>query len=367
MRKLWVLVFILFSFFPVLAQHNTGEKNTKQKNEFNLSEFLLEHVMDSYHWHIITFHKKDSSKIDISIYLPVILYVKDHGWITFCSSKIPEHHGELFEIDGVKLRLGTKEDGMYEGKLLVVNPDNSVYRPFDISITKDVLALFISSIILIWIFVSTANRYKKNPKSPPRGLQSLLEPVIEFVIKDIAESSIGKNKYEKFTPFLLTVFFFIFFNNLMGIIPFFPFGFNLTGNITITFVLALFTFIITTINGNRHYWKEIFWPPVPVWLKVPVPLMPLIEFLGIFIKPFVLMVRLFANILGGHFVVLSFVGLIFIFGSLYGVLAGLGTSVISIFFALFVNLLELLVAFIQAFVFTFLSALYFSMAIAEEH
>ncbi|WP_054715092.1 F0F1 ATP synthase subunit A [Marinifilum fragile] len=194
-----------------------------------------------------------------------------------------------------------------------------------------------------------------------------MEPLILFVRDEIAKPAIGEKKYEKYMPFLLTIFFFIWLNNLMGLVPFIPGGANVTGNITITMVLALFTFIITTFSGNKNYWVHIFnTPGVPWWLKFPVPLMPLVELMGVFTKPFVLMVRLFANITAGHMIVLAFVSLIFIFGQISPML-GYGTSVISVLFVIFMDMLELLVALIQAYVFTLLSALYFGMATEEHH
>jgi F-type H+-transporting ATPase subunit a len=193
-----------------------------------------------------------------------------------------------------------------------------------------------------------------------------LEPLILFIRDDVARNSIGEKHYERFTPFLLSVFFFILFNNLLGLIPVFPAGANVTGNITVTMALALFTFIVTQLSGNKHYWTEIFNPPpVPWWLKYPVPLIPIIEFVGVLTKPFILMIRLFANISAGHIVVLGFFTLIFIFGNM-NTYAGYGVSVFSVLFSVFLSFLELLVAFIQAYVFTILSAIYFGMAVSEE-
>jgi F-type H+-transporting ATPase subunit a len=194
-----------------------------------------------------------------------------------------------------------------------------------------------------------------------------MEPVILFIRDEVAIPSIGEKKYERYLPFLLTIFFFIFLNNLLGLVPFFPGGANVTGNLAVTGVMALFTFVITSFSGNRHYWQHIFnTPGVPWWLKIPIPLMPIVEFMGIFTKPFVLMVRLFANITAGHIIVLGFVSLIFIFGQMTPI-AGFAVSPVSIAFGVFMLLLELLVAFIQAYVFTLLSALYFGMATEEHH
>jgi len=228
------------------------------------------------------------------------------------------------------------------------------------------MAVFISGVALCIIFISVARAYGRRKGMAPKGLQSFLEPVILF-IKDLAVSSIGEKKYEKFMPFLLTLFFFIFFNNLFGLIPFFPGGANVTGNIAVTLVMAAFTFIVTTISANKNYWKHIFnTPGVPWWLKFPLPLMPFIEIVGMFTKPFVLMIRLFANITAGHIIILGFISLIFIFGNLHPAL-GYSVSIVSVLFAVFIGMLELLVAFIQAYVFTLLSALYFGMAVEEEH
>jgi len=283
---------------------------------------------------------------------------------TFSSSRF---HNETHSYQGFKL----EPEGPNKGKITRLEDNirtEAGTKVYDFSITKVVFAVLLSSLLLILIFVSVANAYRRNVNKAPDGLQSLIEPLIIFIRDDIAKSSIGEKKYEKFMPFLLTVFFFIFFNNLFGLIPFFPGGANVTGNIAVTMVMAIFTFIITTINGNKHYWVDIInTPGVPWWLKLPVPLMPVVEIIGIITKPFVLMIRLFANITAGHIIVLGFVSLIFIFGAISTAL-GLGVSVVSVAFMIFMNLLELLVAFIQAYVFTLLSALYFGLATIEpEH
>jgi F-type H+-transporting ATPase subunit a len=227
--------------------------------------------------------------------------------------------------------------------------------------------MLISMVLIVVIFITIGKSYVRRKGLPPKGLQSLLEPLILFIRDDVAKTSIGEKKYEKFLPYLLTIFFFIFFNNLLGLVPFFPGGVNLTGNIGVTMVMALFTFIITSFSANKNYWVHIVnTPGVPWWLKIPVPLMPVVELMGVFTKPFVLMVRLFANITAGHIIVLGFMSLIFIFGNINPAI-GYGVSVVSVAFAVFMGLLELLVAFIQAYVFTLLSALYFGMAMEEHH
>lgn len=331
-----------------------GHRDSHEAEKFVPGEFIMNHIADAYEWHIAEYDGEH-----YSIPLPIIVYSETSGLNVFMSSKF--HHGH----DSYKNFLIPNE-GVNAGKVVeMVNGEEII--PIDISITKNVLSLFVSLILIMWIFFGIAKSYKRNPKSAPKGIQSLLEPIIIFIRDDVAKASIGEKRYMKFVPFLLTIFFFIFINNLMGLIPIFPFGANLTGNIAITLVLALFTFIITTGIANKNYWTHIINAPgVPWWLKFPIPLMPVVEIMGVFIKPFVLMVRLFANITAGHIIVLGFYSLIFIFGEMSTGL-GYGVSVVSIAFTIFMTILELLVAFIQAYVFTLLSALYFGMATEEAH
>ena len=360
-RYLPLTTLLLFLFWgaSVFAQHNdeilnSGEVTGIENQEFKAGEMIIEHITDSYEWHVLTWNKTH-----FSIYLPVILY--DQGkWHIFSSKHL--HHGEV-SYQGYHIA----KEGFNAGKLMRTDENgNEVSPTIDISITKNVLAIFFSVFLIIWIFTSVAKSYKTRKGHAPKGLQSLLEPLILFVRDDIAKSSIGHN-YERFTPYLLTIFFFIFFNNLFGIVPFFPGGANLTGNIGVTGVMAAFTFIITTYVGNKNYWLHIFnMPGVPWWLKLPVPLMPIVEVMGMFTKPFVLMVRLFANMSAGHIIVLGFVSLIFIFGKINPA-AGYGVSVVSVGFSIFMDILEFLVALIQAYVFTILSALYFGMATEKAH
>ncbi len=327
--------------------------------KFNAGEMIMEHVVDNHEWHVA-----EIGGMHLTIPLPVIL-LYDGKLFTFWSSRF---HNEAHSYMGFKL----EQEGPHKGKIVRAGQDEHPVAGspavYDFSITKIVLAILMSSLLLVLVFVSVARAYTRNRDKAPSGLQSLLEPLIIFIRDDIAKSSIGEKKYEKFMPFLLTVFFFIFFNNLFGLIPFFPGGANVTGNIAVTLVMAVFTFIITTINGNKHYWVDIInTPGVPWWLKFPVPLMPVVEIIGIITKPFVLMIRLFANITAGHIIVLGFISLIFIFGEMNAAI-GYGVSVFSVAFMIFMNLLELLVAFIQAYVFTLLSALYFGLATIEpEH
>lgn len=334
-------------FFALIIFSCPFVGKAEEKEPFNAGKTIIEHISDAHEWHIANF-----GETHFSIPLPVILY-DDGKIVAFMSSKF--HHGTA-EYKGYKLN--------EKGKIVKV--DETAKPPLDFSITKNVTSLFISVILICWIFISIARRFKQHPNEAPKGLQSWLEPLILFVRDDIARPAIGEKRYEKYMPYLLTIFFFIFINNLLGLIPFFPGGANLTGNIAVTMVLALFTFIITTISGNKHYWKEIYNAPgVPWWLKV-IPLMPIVEIVGVITKPFVLMVRLFANMTAGHIIALGFISLIFIFGQMSPG-AGYGFSIISVFFYVFMGLLELLVAFIQAYVFTLLSSLYFGMATAEHH
>jgi F-type H+-transporting ATPase subunit a len=320
------------------------------EEEFNPGTFILDHIADSHEWHILTRKNGES----VAIYLPVILYSRAKGLDFFSSKKLAHGH----EFKGYRL----VEEGDLKGQIVNVNEDGTLNEeklPLDFSITKAVVGMLFSVLLALWLFLSLSRSYRKTGISHPKGIQSFLEPVILFVRDDIAISNLGEHKYEKYMPYLLTVFFFILFNNLIGLIPFPPpFGANVTGNIAVTLVLALCTFFITQFNGNRNYWKHVFATPgVPFWL---LPVMIPVEIIGLFSKPFALMIRLFANITAGHIIVLSLVCLIFIFKSL-------GVAPVSIVFVIFMDCLELLVAFLQAYVFTLLSALFISLAIVEEH
>ncbi len=345
------------------AQDNWEGEVTKE--EFKAGEMIVEHVVDNHEWHILTY-----GDFHLTIPLPVILYY--NGTLHFFMSD-KFHHGHS-EHKG----FGIAGEGKYKGKIVrvlrerflddqVIVHDENQQLPLDFSITKTVLAIFMSLIFMSWLFIHIAGMYRKRKGEAPKGIQSLLEPLIIFIRDDIAKPSIGEKRYMRYMPYLLTLFFFIFFNNLFGLIPFFPGGANVTGNIAVTMVMAVFTFVITTFSANKNYWVHIVnTPGVPWWLKIPVPLMPIVEVIGIFTKPFVLMIRLFANITAGHIIVLGFISLIFIFGEI-NVGLGYGVSVISVAFSVFMDFLELLVAFIQAYVFTLLSALYFGMATEESH
>ena len=339
----------------VTEAHNaTHEANSEHGEEkFNAGKMILEHVGDAHDWHIAG---------HLSIPLPVIIY-SESGLDIFSSSRF-EHGHAAYESEktGIIYKI-------HENKIIAVdfngNENKALTETFyDISITKNVASLLFSVALLCWIFIAVANAYTKNPGKAPKGLQSFVEPIIIFIRDDVAKSSIGEKKYKKFMPYLLTVFFFIWINNLMGLIPIAPFGANLTGNVAVTLTLATITFIITTVNANGHYWRHVFaMPGVPVGVLV---LLTPIEILGVFLRPFVLMVRLFANITAGHIIALSFFSLIFIFGEM-NTGAGLGFSLFSTAFTVFMMVMELLVAFLQAYVFTLLSAVYFGAAVEEGH
>jgi F-type H+-transporting ATPase subunit a len=353
------LLFLFFVNIFILSLPNiqASTENNSEKKGFDAGNTIMEHVVDAYEWHIMTIGNKH-----ISIPLPIIL-IENNTLYIFSSSHF--HHGE----ESYQRFVLHKENGAIKNRIYKLDESGNIdYKAsiIDLSITKNVLSLFIGIFFLLWIILSAARNYKKNGFGSPKGAARIIEPLFLFVRDDIIKPSIGP-KYEKYLPYLLTLFFFILFNNMFGLIPFFPGGANLTGNITVTLVLALITFIITNVSGNKHYWKDIFNSPgIPWWLKFPIPLMPVVELIGVFTKPIVLMIRLFANITAGHIIALGFISLIFILGET-NMAAGYGISVASVLFYVFMGLLELLVAFIQAYVFTLLTSIYIGMAIEEHH
>lgn len=355
-RPLFIIILALFIGGPIWASEEEKAAEASHSEEFNAGKFVIEHVSDAFEWHILTV-----GETHVSVPLPIILYSSNKGWNVFMSSHF--HHGHE-TYNGFRI----EHEGEHEGKIVEVNEQGEVVDlPIDLSITKTVAGIFVSVFVLLFIFLSIAKQARRNAGKAPSGMQNLFEPIILFIRDDVARPAIGDHRYEKFMPYLLTLFFFILINNVLGLIPIFPFGANVTGNIAVTMVLALFTFFLTTFNTNNHYWKEIYNPDVPWWLKFPIPLMPIVELTGVITKPIVLMVRLFANMLAGHLIVTVFVSLIFIFAKLMGGPAGYGVSVVSVLFSVFMVMLDVLVSFIQAYVFTLLSALYFGMAKPEHH
>ncbi|RZK43532.1 MAG: ATP synthase F0 subunit A [Pedobacter sp.] len=337
----------------VSESHSTGHAKGHEEEKFEPTKVIMEHIADSHVWHLWG---------HTSIPLPVILYTSN-GLEIFSSGHF--HHGEQdYQGKHHKYRLVTGLEqslskNFYNKSIKVIGADGNIDEAasdtvIDFSITKNVAAMFVAIFFIVIVFFTVANAYKKREGKSPKGLQSFLEPIILFVRDDIAKPNIG-HKYERFMPYLLTVFFFIWFNNIMGLIP--AFGANVTGNIALTFVLALGTLIIVNINGNTYYWKHIFRPDVPWWLY---PIMIPVELIGILSKPFALMIRLFANITAGHIIVLSLISLIFIFETL-------AIAPVSVAFVIFMDVLELLVAFLQAFIFTLLTALFIGMAVEEHH
>jgi F-type H+-transporting ATPase subunit a len=339
------------SVSSVMANEPASQAPEK-KESFDVKSFILEHVGDSYQWHITKW-----GDTQISVPLPVIVYSKTTGWHVFLSSAIVE--------GGSYQGLSIATDGKYKDKIVEKDANNNEVRPFDISITKVVFALLFNSLLLILIIMSVARSYKKDSFKSKKGFVGFMEMFIMNINDDVIKPGIGKD-YRRYAPYLLTVFFFVFINNLMGLIPFFPGGANVTGNIAITFTLAIITFIIVNISGSKEYWKEVFWPEVPLWLKVPIPIMPVIEVVGIFTKPFALMIRLFANMIAGHSIVLGLTCLIFITVSM-GQAMNTSMTVVSVIMTLFINIVEVLVAYIQAYIFTMLSAVFIGLAKIEPH
>lgn len=336
---------MLFALLPLAA--GAQEKGGGEK--LDIPEIVLEHLSDSYEWHIATFGGKS-----VSIPLPIIVRSSETGQWTFCTAgSLPQnfffdeqHHGKIYE----RMADGTTE------------------RPLDLSFTKTVAQIWIVVIVLIVVFLSCAKWYKKRDEksAAPSGFVGMMEMLVMAIYDDVVKASIGEKHFKPYAPYLLTVFFFIFTTNLLGLLPIFPGGANVTGNINITFFLAFCSMVAINLFGNKEYWKDIFWPNVPLFLKAyPVPLMPVIEFFGVFTKPFALMVRLFANMMAGHAIILSFTCVIFLGWSM-GVGYGMGLNLISVIMMLFMNCLEVLVAFIQAYVFTLLSAVFIGLAHKEE-
>lgn len=342
-----LVIVALMAWGYVDAMHHSKGQMEKP----NPQEIIFEHLGDAYGWEVPFMHSK-------RIPLPVIVRAQDGSWHMFLSSRLED--GANYQ--GFELAHG----GDYNNKVVQVLPDGSQYRPVDLSITKNAAGIIIAALLVIAMVFKVRNWYKKNGMKAPRRFTAALELVVDFVYTDTIRPIMGKEA-PKYGPYLLTAFFFILTMNLLGLIVIFPGGANLTGNLAVTAVLALATFLVTNLTGTKHYWKEMFWPEVPTALKCPVPLMQVIEIFGIFTKPIALMIRLFANMMGGHMVVIVFMLLIFIFGSMFGVAVGGGMTVLSVALSLFMLLLDTLVSFIQAYVFTILSTMFISMAHVHAH
>lgn len=354
MKLLRLILVIALLVCPVVTGRAGDGVDHEQSSEIDVGEILFGHIGDSYGWHITDWKGKH-----VTIPLPCIVH-SSTGWHFFMSSKIEHGH----EHEGLFIA----EEGRYEDKIVERGADGELVRPFDISITKNVASLMFAAVLLISLVLVTTRWYRRHDASEeaPQGFAGLMEMMIMMVNDDIIRPSVGEKHYRKYSPYLLTAFFFIFVCNLMGLIPFFPGGANVTGNIAVTMMMALFTFIAINVFADKHYWKEILWPDVPMFLKFPIPIMQTIELFGVISKPFSLMVRLFANIMAGHMMVLGLVSVIFVTVKLGPVING-SMTVIAMLFGLVINCLELLVAFIQAYVFTMLSAVFIGMAHQEEH
>lgn len=356
---------------------------------------VMNHIADANEFHVWK---------GVHIPLPLFLYAPDHGWTTGLSSMF--HHGHQavdryvinhgrvnrvaddsfpmgeVHIDGILHKVeevnGKNKDVYYvcaKGELFKLDPPSTVDGGFlgggitsfyDFSITKNVFTLFLAAILLIFVWNAVARGYKKNEGKAPSGIQSFFEVFFVFIRDEVTKPMIGEKHYERFQPFIMTLFFFIMFINLLGLVPFFPGSANVTGNLAVTLVLAVFTFLVTNLNGKKDYWEHIFWMPgIPGWVKI---ILTPVEVLSLFIKPFSLMIRLFANISAGHIIILSLIGLTFLFGDNGQNVGGAaGGALIGGLFTAFMNLIELLVALLQAFIFAILSASYIGAAVEEHH
>jgi F-type H+-transporting ATPase subunit a len=369
---------LIFAFFlhtlPLAAENAPAVK--AEGSTFDTKEAIMHHLLDNYDWEF--FKRADGTPVKLC--LPRIL-IRD-GQLKFYKSTDaavadgfveareynPEaKHGDLLKPgaeealhplkEEVEKAATPEEKAAKEKALISASAD---YKVADFSITKNVVFMLIAAFLLFLVFGSVARGYKKNHGKAPKGIQSFFEPIVLFVRDDIAKENIP-NQYEKFTPLLLTMFFFIWFLNMMGMVPF---SSNVSGNISFTLTLALVSLVVVNIYANKSYWKHIFWPPVPHAIK---PIMVPLEIVSIFTKPFALTIRLFANISGGHVVMISLLSLIFIFGKMgQEAIAGWGVGIFSTLFIVAISLLELFIALLQAYVFTLLTALFIGQAVAEE-
>ena len=348
----------LLACFNTMASENKNNKPGAEE-EFNSVEMIMHHISDAHDFHFLDYTDSEGVEHAVSIPLPVILYT-NNGLVCFMSSAF--HHND----DGTYVVSKKGANFVkYHEKIYQLNdgasslefdeqhhPLNAV-KPIDVSITKNVFSMLLSLVLLLTLFGAAGRSARKNPGAP-KGILAFLEPIIVFIREDIIIPNVGEKKYKTYIPYLITIFFFIFFNNLLGLIPG---GANVTGNIAVTLVLSVFTLLVTNFSANKAYWKHIFLPPVPLALY---PIMVPIEVIGVLTKPFALMIRLFANITAGHIIILSLISLIFVFKSIF-------IAPVSVGFVLFMYTLELLVALLQAYIFTLLSALFIGQAIEEHH
>jgi len=363
-----------FSFFSLFFSNNSfcqeNGAHKEEKKGFDAKEVIFGHVLNNHDFHIIDIVGNNGEKRPVSIPLPVILYSKQRGLDAFMSSDF--HHGEqnyhnYMMLTSEKIGELKLDPTKYNAQDIVAVNDNgeidTSVRIYDISLTRNVVQMLIALALFTWVMLVIAKKYKNGygVTSAPKGSQSLLEPVITFVRDEVAKPNLG-NSFEKYLPFLLTIFFFILINNIFGLIPG---SANVTGNIAFTAVLGIISFVVILYSSDKHYWGHIFNPPgVPLGVKfILVP----VEFISVFIKPFALIIRLFANMVAGHIIIICLISLIFIFGNM-NKYAGWGTAPFSIAFTIFIYLIEVLVAFLQAFIFTMLTAVFIGQAIeGKEH
>lgn len=350
MQRTWLksLLVAVFGLFCVLFSVPSFANEHEEKTKLDPAKLIMEHIQDAHDFHFFTLEKKDGTEFHATIPLPVIIYSNKKGFSVFSSSKFKHGHA------------AHKGYVMEEGKIHTEDPNEKIV---DLSITKNVVQMLLALTILVSLMIGIARKYKKGQgvTTAPNGWQNAVEPVITFVRDEVAKPNLA-GKYQKYLPYLLTVFFFILINNLFGLIPG---SANVTGNIAFTVVLGVISFFVIIFSTNKHFWGHIFWyPGVPMIVRFLI-MLP-VELLGVFTKPFALIVRLFANMVAGHIIILSFVALIFIFGSM-NAFAGWGFSPLSVLFAVFIYLIEIMVAFIQAFIFTNLTAVFIGQAFEGGH
>lgn len=344
MKSLLVAVFSLSMAF--FSQNGFAQEHEeKDEHAFDANEVIFGHVKDAHEFHFLSYKGSDGEEHEAAIPLPVILYSPQKGFSAFMSSAF--HHGAIH--NGYRLE---------EGKVVPTEAGVTVY---DISLTRNVIQMFIALVLFVWLMLVIAKKYKKGHGviSAPSGSQNAIEIVIQFIIDQVAKPNLG-NRYARYMPYLLTIFFFILINTFFGLIPG---SANVTGNIAFTMVLALLSFIVILISTNKHFWMHIINPDVPGFVK---PILILVEILGIFTKPFALMIRLFANMLAGHIIIICLISLIFIFGALNKGI-GWGFAPVSLAFSIFIYFIEILVAFIQAFIFTNLTAVFIGQSMEGAH
>jgi F-type H+-transporting ATPase subunit a len=377
MKSFTVAVFSIFSLFislPSFAKEGGDEPGGEKKKAFNAQEVIFGHILDAHEFHFFDIVHKDGTHTPVGIPLPVILYSPQKGFDVFMSSKF--HHGE-HDHNGYRLlteksveelaREGVdiKKEGLHAGQIVPVGADGKIDKSvsvYDLSLTRNVVQMILALALLVWIMIAIANRYKKGQgvKTAPSGMQNLMEPIITFVRDEVAKPNLG-NRWEKYLPYLLTVFFFILINNIFGLIPGTA---NVSGNIAFTLILGLISLVVIVASSRKYYWQHIFNPPgMPIGIKlILVP----VEILSFFIRPMALIIRLFANMVAGHIIIICLISLIFIFANL-NQYAGWGSSIFSIAFTIFIYFIEILVAFIQAFIFSMLTAVFIGQAFEEPH